>query len=77
MKNLKETRGKLSNQVDYLYSPDSFPGSPDWQEHRQAEQALKNFDADHPEIIASIIADQKKDRARRVGKLSADKLMGM
>jgi len=77
MKNLKEQRHNLKEQIEYLYSLDSFPGSSDWQEHRQAEQALKTFDLDHPEIIAKMIADQKAERTLRMSKLTPDQIMGM
>ena len=69
---LAEKREELKKLDEYSYSPDSFPGSQDWIEHRQAEQALKDFDAAHPEIVAEIIAQQKPRRT-----YTTDQLLGM
>lgn len=54
---LKAERRKLVSAELDTYSADDFPGSRRWQAHCRAELAIKDFDAKHPEVIATIKAE--------------------
>ena len=61
---LKKQREELSERAFELYSPDNFPGSAGWIAYNKAEKTLKEFDTQHPDIIAAIKAEKAaKDAA--------------
>ncbi len=55
---LRIERRRLSQVASDLYSPENFPGSKAWLACSAAEQALKDFDAANPEVLASVKAEK-------------------
>jgi hypothetical protein len=64
---LQEARKELVRNERGTYSPDDFPGSGGWRRNKAAREALKAFDAAHPEILAGI----KAARATREAEQNA------
>lgn len=68
---------------DYnTYNANHFPGSRGWNIHQQAEQALREFNAAHPEVQAAKAAERQAkldaERAEReADPYYADKILGM
>lgn len=55
---LRIERKALYQATRDAYSPDDFPGSKRWLACLAAEQALREFDVAHPEVLASIKAEK-------------------
>ena len=53
---------------DQSYANGAYPGSSEWEEAKEFESALADFDVKHPEIIAEITA--KKEASKANYKLS-------
>ena len=57
-----EIAGKLADRAG------AFPGSRAWTEGRELEVALAAFDAEHPEVVAQILADRAARTAAGVAR---------
>jgi hypothetical protein len=68
--NLRAQRKVLAEAEYNTYSPDYFPGSAGWRKNKAAADALKQFDAAHPEIIAALQAERAAERKRSYEALS-------
>ena len=51
---LLQQREQLRRAECNTYNPEDFPGSRRWLRHDQAEKALRDFDAAHPEILVEL-----------------------
>jgi len=60
----------LEIEAENTYSENYFPGTTKWFKHQDACEALKAFDAAHPEMVARINAKRKADDAARYDALS-------
>jgi hypothetical protein len=61
-----ETREELRIAEYNSYDPDDFPGSKGWWAHKRASDALRAYDAAHPEVVAEIAARKAaKDAAQK------------
>ena len=76
MTTLRAQRLILSDAEYNSYNPDAFPGSRAWKANNIAAQALAAFDAEHPEIIAEIKAEQAAARAAKYAAMSDFVKMG-
>ena len=61
MNTLKQQRRELFNAVSYC-DQESWPGSQEWIDLQAAEEALSEFDAKHPEVLA----DNQAARSARI-----------
>lgn len=67
---LADQRNELVAEVTNTYSPDHFPGTPEWYCQVAAEKALNTFDVEHPEIIGELRAardEQVQETAKKAG----------
>jgi len=66
---IEDLREEREDLVFDLGCGTAFPGSAEWKSDMAAEKALKEFDAKHPEVFATIQAE----RAANDAKVSAAK----
>ena len=67
---LKATRIQLVEAEFNSYDPDNFPGSKLWLANKKDAQALAEFDAAHPEIVAIFKAEKEAARQKRFDEMS-------
>lgn len=77
MNELNQKRENLVVAVYNTYDPDNFPGSRAWRANVVAQQSLDNFDADHPEVLTAIEAEQAAERKAEIEEIGVEKMMGM
>lgn len=63
--------------LDFCSYSDAFPTSPQAQSARMYREALAAFDADHPDVVADIEAEQEARRAAEKAELAGKDLLGL
>jgi hypothetical protein len=74
MYNLISQRKALTDAAALWYDPCAFPGSKAYKAYAAKEQAVRDFDAAHPEVIAHIEAAKT---ARAAARVADSDVMGM
>ena len=63
-------RAALAKAERDSYSADAFPGSRQWLENKKHADALKAFDAAHPELVAELKAEREAAERAAYDRLS-------
>jgi hypothetical protein len=69
-----ETLKELRVAASRAYDSDAFPGSPRWHEANKAEEAVEEYEAAHPEVVAEI---NRRLVAARKARLAGLDIMGV